>query len=144
MSFNIALCCFLDAFYALCKALWIALLLKCATQINLPCLAMVKVKETKWHLTLSQDGLKWISWRENRVRKSTTLLSSTETEKGERRLIPVQPSLKTSHITRVHSKHMGDKLDSNSHLSISHLTGLFTCYINHLRTLGERRLSRHL
>lgn len=57
----------------------------------------------------------------------TTLLLSTETEGREKRLIPVQPSLKTAHITGVRSKHMGDKLDSNSHLSISH----FTCYINH-------------
>lgn len=59
--------------------------------------------------------------------ENTTLSLSTETEAGEARLIPVQPSLKTACLTRVHSKHIGDKLHSNSHLSISHLTGLFTC-----------------
>ena len=78
------------------------------------------------------------------MRRSPTLLLSTETEEREGRLIPVPSSLKTAHITRVHSKRTGDKLDSKSHLSISHSTGLFTCYINHLRTRGEGRLSRHL
>lgn len=50
---------------------------------------------------------------------TAALLLSTETEVGERRLIPVQPSLNRAHITRVHFKRMGDKLDSNSHLSVS-------------------------
>lgn len=66
------------------------------------------------------------------MRESRALLLSTETEDREDRLIPAQPSLQIAHITRVHSKQMKDKLNSNFHLSISHFTGLFTCCINHL------------
>lgn len=95
------------------------------------------VKGSKWHLTLSQEGKCETSQREKKEGKCIPLLWSTQTEEREGRLIPVQSSLKTARITMVHSKHMGDKLGLNSHLSISHLTGPFTCYINHLRTQGE-------
>ena len=49
----------LDAFYVLCKVLWIALLLKCDIQINLPCLALPFFR---WQLVQMWKRSLWTYW----------------------------------------------------------------------------------
>lgn len=49
------------AFEILCKALWIALLLKCAKEINLPCLLdrILQGPDIRYHSSVSDKRSKW-------------------------------------------------------------------------------------